>query len=82
MICKYEITIVAACPTDSKPDIYEATFISDKVIMCEAILDAIKPYATEKIYQERLTAELARELKCRVSTVGHHSGVKTTVDAP
>lgn len=82
MECRYETRIVAACPVDSKPDVYEATFESDDTIRCEAILDAIGKYATEKAYQEVITAELARELRCRVTTIGYHSGVRTTVIAP
>jgi len=82
MICKYETRIVAACPTDGKPDVYDATFISDDTIQCERILDATQKYATEKAFQEIITADLARELRCKVITVGYHSGVKTTVEAP
>lgn len=82
MICKYETRIVAACPADGKPDVYDATFISDDTIQCERIIEAIAPYATEKAFQEVITADLARSLRCRVITVGYHSGVKTTVEAP
>lgn len=82
MICKYETRIVAACPVDDKPDVYEATFISDDTVQVERILEAVAKYATEKAYQEIITADLARQLRCRVITVGYHSGVKTTVEAP
>lgn len=82
MICKYETRIIAACPVDKQPDVYDATFISDDTIKCELILEAIGPYATESAYQEVITADLARKLRCRVITVGYHSGVKTTVEAP
>lgn len=82
MICKYETRIVAACPVDDKPDVYDATFISDDTVQVERILEAVAKYATEKAYQEVITADLARELRCRVITVGYHSGVKTTVEAP
>jgi uncharacterized membrane protein YkvA (DUF1232 family) len=82
MICTYQTKIVAACPVDQKPDVYEATFISDDTIRCEDILAAIGKYASEKAYQEAITAALARDLRCRVITVGYHSGVKTTVEAP
>ncbi len=37
MICKYEARIVAACPEDGKPDVYDATFISEDTIKCERI---------------------------------------------
>ena len=82
MLCRYETKIVAACPVDSKPDVYDATFESDDTIRCEAIIAACGKYATEAAYQEAITADLARELRCRVVTVGYHSGVKTTVSAP
>lgn len=82
MICVYETRISAACPMDGKPDIYEATFTSEETIKCEDILEAIAPYAIEKAFQEQITADLARKLRCKVQTVGYHSGVKTTVIAP
>lgn len=82
MICRYETRIVAACPVDGKTDVYDATFISDDTIKCERILEATQKYATEKAFQEVITADLARELRCTVVTVGYHSGVKTTVEAP
>lgn len=82
MICRYETEIVAACPVDSKPDVYAATFESGDTIRCEDIIAAIGRYATEKAYQEAITANLARDLRCKVTTVGYHSGVKTTVIAP
>lgn len=82
MRCTYETRIVAACPVDAKPDVYDATFESDDTIRCEDIIAAIGKYATEKAFQEVITVELARELRCRVTTVGYHSGVKTTVVAP
>lgn len=82
MICRYETRIVALCPVDSKPDVYEATFESDDTIRCEDILAAIGKWATEAAYQEQITADLARSLRCKVTTIGYHSGVKTTVIAP
>lgn len=82
MRCIYETRIVAACPVDGKADIYDATFESDNTIRCEAIIEAVGRYATEKAYQEAITADLARDLRCKVTTVGYHSGVKTTVVAP
>ncbi len=82
MQCRYETKIVAACPVDSKPDVYDAVFESDDTIRCEDILAAVGRFATEKAYQEAITADLARDLRCKVTTVGYHSGVKTTVVAP
>lgn len=82
MRCIYETKIIAACPVDDMPDVYEATFESDDTIKCEEILAAIGKFATEKAFQEAITADLARTLRCRVTTVGFHSGVRTTVIAP
>lgn len=82
MICRYETRITAACPKDGMPDVYEATFESDDTIIVERILEAVGKYQTEKAYQEVITADLARTLRCKVTTIGFHSGVKTTVVAP
>jgi len=82
MQCRYETRIVAQCPVDGGADVYEATFESDDTIRCEEILAAIGKLATERVYQEAITASLARDLRCKVTTVGYHSGVKTTVVAP
>lgn len=82
MKCTYEIRIVAACPMDGGPDLYEAIFESDDTIRCEDIVAAVGRYATEKAFQEAITADLARKLRCKVTTIGFHSGVKTTVVAP
>lgn len=82
MNCRYETKIVAACPRDSKPDVYDAIFESDDTIEVERIIAAIAKFQTEQAFQEVITADLARELRCRVVTVGYHSGVKTTVSAP
>lgn len=82
MRCRYEVQIVAACPVDDRPDLYEATFESESCIKVESILDAISPWRERKAFQEEITEDLARTLKCRVTTVGFHSGVKTTVEAP
>ena len=82
MICKYETRIVAACPVDDKPDVYDAIFENDDAIQVERILELTAKYAVIKAYQELITSELARDLRCKVTTVGYHSGVKTTVVAP
>ena len=82
MICRYETRIVAACPVDDRADVYDATFESEACIAVEDIVAAIKPYAERKAFQETITEELARLLKCRVVTIGYHSGVRTTVQAP
>lgn len=82
MRCRYETQIVAACPVDDRPDVYEAVFESEGCIKVEDILAAIAPWRERKAFQETITEDLARTLKCRVTTVGFHSGIKTTVEAP
>lgn len=82
MLCRYETRIVAACPVDDRPDVYEAVFESETTILVEDIIKAISKYATEKAYQEQITSDLARDLRCKVSTTGFHSGIKTSVVAP
>lgn len=82
MHCRYETFVRAACPVDSRADLYEATFESDRTIPVEVILKAIEECEPRKAFQEDIAADLARTLKCKVTLVGHHSGVKTTVIAP
>ena len=65
-----------------RPDVYEAVFEAPRTIAVEAIIAAISRYGERRMFQEDITAELARELRCRVTTVGYHSGIKTTVLAP
>ena len=80
MQCKYETRISAACPTDGLPDVYDAIFESGEMVRVEDILAAVKPFLERKAFQEEIAQELA--LKCRVTLIGAHSGVKTSVQAP
>lgn len=82
MICKYETRLVAACPVDDRPDVYEMLFESAETIQVEDIIAELSPYMGRKVFQEDITSELARKLKCKVTSVGWHSGIKTTVIAP
>jgi hypothetical protein len=82
VICRYETRIVAACPVDDRPDVYDVTFEAAGTIPCEEIVAAVARFADRKVYQEDITAGLARDLRCKVTTVGFHSGIKTTVIAP
>ncbi len=70
------------CPADKEKDFYVVTVESRRTVMVEDILAAIKEWENEKAYQEDITAALSRALGCTVTTVGWHSGVKTTVTAP
>lgn len=82
MLCRYEVTIQAACPVDDAGDVYACVIESPAFVKVEDIIEAVEQYKKEKRYQEEITADLARHLRCRVTTVGFHSGIKTTVVAP
>ena len=82
MKCRYSLKIRCACPVDEGSDVYDAVFESDDLIKVEAILDAVRAYATIKAFQEDVTRSLARTLGCQVTTIGYHSGVLTEVIAP
>lgn len=82
MICRYSMTIKCACPVDELSDVYEAEFESAATIQVEDILEAVRPFESGRMFQENLTASLARTLACKVTTIGYHSGVKTVVIAP
>lgn len=82
MICVYEISVVARCPVDDQADRYDVTLVSKGHVLVEILKEFCSGYAERKVFQEDLTAEIAREFMCAVVSVGHHSGVKTTVFAP
>lgn len=76
------MTIGCRCPVDNMPDIYEAEFENSSTIKVEDILSVTRSLEGGKMFQEDLTASLARALSCKVTTTGYHSGVKTVVIAP
>lgn len=82
MLCRYEVTIRAACPVDEAGDVYDCVIESPAIVKVEDILDAVAAYQKRPAFQEDITSDLARTLRCKVTTVGFHSGVKTTVVAP
>lgn len=82
MICRYSMTVRCGCPVDDLPDVYEVEFENSVLIRVEDILAAVSGFSATKVFQEDLTADLARRLSCRVRTVGYHSGVRTEVEAP
>lgn len=82
MICRYETTVVARCPVDGSLDVYAATFEHDVMIEAEFILGYVRMLETKKDFQENITRWLAQVVGCKVTTVGLHSNVKTTVVAP
>lgn len=81
MHAKHEFVIRAKCPMDNQPDTYEATLEVSRVVYVENILAALSSLEDKEIPQEELTVSLARKLGGRLTTVGYHSGIKTTVTA-
>lgn len=81
MLVRHTLTIRAKCPMDNGNDKYEAEFTATRVVPVETILAAVKRMTRKTIFQEDLTAALARELGMEVRTVGYHSGVRTEVTA-
>ncbi len=84
MKCTYEIEVRAQCPVNPKDtDLYQFTLESEQMIEVERILAFIKEYAgRRKVFQEALTSGCATLLGAKVTSVGWHSGVKVTCEAP
>ena len=74
----HRLTATCSCPVDGQPDVYAVTVRASRVIKVEDILAAVATLRGERIFQEELTARLARAIAAEVETVGHHSGVETT----
>ena len=81
MFVTYELEATCSCPVDGKPDHYAITVSAQRALPVEMILAAVEDLKGEVIFQEEFTSRLARSVNAHVRTVGHHSGVKTTVDA-
>src|SRR5215831_11952034 len=79
MLCTYEVVVRAVCPVDDSNDEYNATLESPHQIMCERIVEVVRSFETVKQTQEQITEAIAIALGCKVTTVGYHSGVRTTV---
>jgi hypothetical protein len=73
----HEMTFARRCPVDDALDHYELCVETTRTVKVEDILAAIEALP-EKSFQEEITAALAAKLGCSVTTVGYHSGVKTT----
>lgn len=78
MIITHELVAKCSCPKDHKPDLYEVTVTTRRVIPVEDIIAALARLEPVEQYQEQFTVELARAIGAEVKTVGFHSGVKTT----
>ncbi len=75
----HEFTMRAVCPVDGKSDLYAVTVETDRLLKIEDILGEISAAAEEPDFQENITVDLARRLGAHVTTIGVHTGIKTTV---
>jgi len=79
----YELEVRAVCPIHKELiDVYATTIRTSATLPVERILEIFQPYETQQIFQEALTQEVAVKLGAHVQTVGMHSGVKVTCQAP
>lgn len=77
MMVVHEMTFSRRCPVDDAQDRYELKVEATCIVKVEDILAAVEALPA-KAFQEDITLQLAAQLGCRVTTIGHHSGVKTT----
>lgn len=73
----HEATFVRRCPVDDAQDRYELRVETTHLVKIEDILAAIEALP-EQAFQEEITQNLAAKLGCRVTTIGIHSGIRTT----
>lgn len=81
---RYEIEVRARCPVNpSDRDVYAFTIESESIIEVEKITAFFAAKAGGiAVFQETLTQQCAMALGVRVTSVGWHSGVKVTCQAP
>lgn len=81
---RYEIEVRAQCPVvTTDTDLYQFTIESGALIEVEKITAFFEEHAGRKnIFQEALTQKCAVTLGAQVTSVGWHSGVKVTCQAP
>jgi hypothetical protein len=81
---RYEVEVRAQCPVmPDDTDLYQFTIESGSIIQVEKIVEFIKDHAGQKnIFQEDLTNKCAVLLGAKVTSVGWHSGIKVTCEAP
>lgn len=73
----YALQFFGKCPIDDETIPYDMFIASEKTILVEAILEAVKERSN--LIQEELTKSMAvRFYPCRVFTVGTHKGVLIT----
>jgi hypothetical protein len=80
----YEVQVRAQCPVNpSDTDLYDFTIEAEAMIEVEKIVAFFAEHAgRQKVFQETLTQACAVALGCRVHSVGWHSGIRVTCEAP
>lgn len=80
----YEIEVRAQCPVNpADTDVYAFTVESESIIQVERITAFFANHAgQQRVFQEELTRLCAVTLGAKVRSVGVHSGVKVTSEAP
>lgn len=83
MITRHEFHLDGMCPVDESTDRYDVVVVTSRLIPVEMVLKVAREVAAnEPAYQEEITREIANRLGgVKVTTVGVHSGVKTTCEA-
>lgn len=82
MRMRYETRAHSVCPVNPEvTDYYDVTVESDEHLMVEKINEAIADATFDPAMQETITERIAASLGATVTTVGYHSGVKTTCTA-
>lgn len=76
----YEMEFSRLCPVNEAIDHYELKVEAARIVKVEDILAAVDALP-DKAFQEDITTTLAAKLGCAVTTIGYHSGVKTTCTA-
>ena len=80
MIVRHELTMHCTCPVNGARDSYQVIVETNRAVNVEDILVAVRTMP-DRMLQEDITQALAAALGCGVTTIGYHSGVKTTCQA-
>jgi len=79
MKCIYELEVRAKCPANPETiDTYQFTITTGKMVAVEEIIAFFAHNGRDPVYQESLTQQCATKFDAMVTSVGEHSGVKTT----
>lgn len=74
----HELSAAFCCPVDAAVDVYQITVETSHMIKVEDIIAAVRSQQKKPVFQEDLTARLSGIISASVTTIGFHSGVKTT----